>query len=464
LIAFWFLRKGGHFHWLSAGFWAWAAFGLYFVASPFCALFDPDNLYRYEMHLYLSGGSARWLWVLAMIMVGIIVFFVSYMHTKHKQVSFNIMLMPKIAINVYIIMSIFSIWGFLSLLYFRSQLFNIDGLVMKGGHFSGDVTGWQYVAHLFLFIPTVFFLFASSCRERVAGYLIGILYIVLALPHAMSRYATLSMFLAMILVHTLRGNRKSPSWGLIITLVEMAAIFQIRGHATWTLDSGMLDELTSIVMEIPSETASILGSVDTAMLATFYFESYYVDTLTGYTYGLEVVNYILFGWIPSLFFPEKYFLLDWLRSVQPVAPVYAEMLLFGAKSSMIGSWYCMGNIVGVVLGMSLTGFLMRRLDGMVTNSAPRLVQTVGISWLALLWMVWGSHVQWGITSCGVIATPALFMCLVSRKGSRRLVQVRLPMRIDHHTKPHGHISDSRVGENQEQKGSRVYGATRKTKR
>ncbi len=49
------------------------------------------------------------------------------------------------------------------------------------------------------------------------------------------------------------------------------------------------------------------------MLPTFYLESYSKDHLTGYDYGIPLINYILTGWIPNRNFPQKYFLMDWLR-------------------------------------------------------------------------------------------------------------------------------------------------------
>ena len=63
------------------------------------------------------------------------------------------------------------------------------------------------------------------------------------------------------------------------------------------------------------------------------------------------------------------------------------------------------------------GFLSRRLDGMLAEGTPCLVQALALSWMGNLWMIWGSNFSWGLINVGTIAVPALAMWFVSRKGA-----------------------------------------------
>ena len=62
--------------------------------------------------------------------------------------------------------------------------------------------------------------------------------------------------------------------------------------------------------QVPQNLVTNLGSGDSAMLATWYLESFTKDTLGGYDYGIPIVNYSLTGFLPLKYFPWKYFLLD----------------------------------------------------------------------------------------------------------------------------------------------------------
>ena len=156
------------------------------------------------------------------------------------------------------------------------------------------------------------------------------------------------------------------------------------------------------------------------MLATWYLESYAVEKYTGYSYGLPIVNYVLTSWIPTRIFPQKYFIVDYLRSQsRPLTPSI-DRALYGAKSSLLGSFYGEGGLVGVILLAALAGFLSRKLDGMVTPDAPLLVRTTGIAWMSVLWMVWGSSDTWGLMTFGILGLPALFLWLVQKSQNAAL--------------------------------------------
>ena len=306
------LARRGLFHWLTAGFWAWVAFALYFVVNPFFSVLE-GNLDPYDIRLTLAGGFERWLWILVVILAGITVFFLAYLRTTFRPVTFRIKPIRQITPALFFVMLVFVGLGLWSLIMFRSNLYEVSGKIIEGGRFVGVVTGWQNSGHKFLFVPTVFLMLSKRPGLRMIGILLGLAYIILALPNAWARFATLSMLLAMILAHIKVVHRRWPSWPLILLLVLMAGMFVLRGHTAWSLGGDLKTDITEKVIEIPGKIGSILSSQDTRMLATFYFESYYVDTLTGYNYGLPSLNYLLLGWIPSRFFPRKYFMLEWIK-------------------------------------------------------------------------------------------------------------------------------------------------------
>ena len=99
-------------------------------------------------------------------------------------------------------------------------------------------------------------------------------------------------------------------------------------------------------------------------------------------------------------------------------------MLYGGKSSLLGSFYAEGGLIGVILLSALTGFLMRKLDGMVMAEAPPLVLATGIMWMGLLWIIWGSSDFWAISNFGVIAAPAAGLWLLLPKIPRRARQDR----------------------------------------
>ena len=115
------------------------------------------------------------------------------------------------------------------------------------------------------------------------------------------------------------------------------------------------ENISSLSGDITQNTIDILGGQDTAMLPTFYLESYFTEKTSGWDYGLPTVNYVLTGWIPNRLFPPKYFLIDWLSSVKFVnsEAFYVGQLLYGGKSTLFGSFYNSGWLIGVILGSYL---------------------------------------------------------------------------------------------------------------
>jgi hypothetical protein len=242
---------------------------------------------------------------------------------------------------------------------------------------------------------------------QALGGVAAVIFLVFSLPHAWSRYVTVSFFIALSLVFVIKRSKRWPSVMWVVALITIAVLYQTRGHSEWRFEQ-MNREIISLIDTLPAHASQVLSSSDTAMLQVWYLSSYLNDRWVGIDYGLPVLNYALTGWIPSRFFPEKYFIIDWLYAQRNVFyPAILDQLLFAAKSSLMGYFYDHGGWVGILLGCLFAGYLSRRLDGMLAPETSNLVKSVGITWLSVMWMVWASSTTWGMMAIGGMAMPAL---------------------------------------------------------
>lgn len=415
------LARRDLFRWATAGFWAWVAFLVYFVLSPVAASYDDLSMSRLQFLLALSGGIERAFWVLILALMGIAAFFAAYLRTSYRAVTWRLPLGP-LQMNppALFILLAFTAFGIYSLLVFRAGLFSVEGeKLILGGKFVGNITGYQNGGYGFLFVPILLLLLSRKKRLQVLGGAMIALFLVFSLPHAWSRYMTVSLLLASSLVFVHKSGRRMPPLGWMAVILLVAALYQMRGHSDWRYGQ-INDELVNLIDSIPARASQVLSSTDTAMIQAWYVSSYLNDRWVGIDYGLPMLNYALTGWIPSRFFPEKYFIIDWLNSQRSVYyPSVFDQVLYGAKSSLMGSFYDHGGWVGVLLGCLLVGYLSRRLDGMLAPETPVLVKSVGITWLSILWMVWASSSTWGMMAIGALAMPALAAWLFLPKVSGR---------------------------------------------
>jgi len=405
------------FHWTSAGFWAWASFLLYFVLSPWAVSVSDFPLYRANLILELSGGIERASWILLVVIMGIAAFFLSYLRTSFKPITWRLPPGPiKLNPPTAIILFAFVVFGMYSLLVFRAGLFSIEGeKLIVNGRFVGNITGYQNGAYAFLFVPIFLLFLSDKKRLQVIGVIAAAIFLILSLPHAWSRFATVSFLLALSMIVVVKKGRAWPSVVWIIGILLVATLYQLRGHTDWRYGQ-ISHEIVDLVESLPSRTNQILSSSDTSMLQVWYMSSYLNDRWNGFDYGLPVLNYALTGWIPSRIFPDKYFLIDWLVSQKSqIYPAILDQLLYGAKSSMPGTFYEHGGLIGVLIGCLLAGFLSRRLDGMLIQESSTLVKSVAIAWMSILWMVWASGTAWSMMAMGIMALPSLVSWLFLSK-------------------------------------------------
>lgn len=408
------LKRKNLFNWTTAGFWAWAAFALYFVVNPLASSWW--NLQRYAIRLSLSGGLARGEWIMVCSLAGMIVFFLAYFMTKTRPYTWNLdVTRPDLTVPMKLaVVGILALAG-LSLLTFRTKYFSTSqSFVIEGGEFTGEVTGYEYMGHVFAFVPIAILLLSPRPAARGLGWLLSIVYVVFSLPEGWARFTLVSMVITMALAGIVRQNRTWPRPLLIGAILLLGMVLQIQGHHG--LESST--EFYERVGEIPDEVGSVLAAGDTAMLASWYLQSYVKDTITGYDYGIPFVNYILFGVFPGRYFPQKYFLLDWLRSTQhPVYDAQILSLLYGSKTSLFGSFYNNGGLIAVMIGAWLAGVISRKIDGMLLPESAMLVQATGVTWLSMLWIIWGSNETWGLIRFGTMLLPALVIWAVAPKQS-----------------------------------------------
>jgi len=418
------LARRGLFNWRSAGFWAWLAFGLYFTLNPLFSVLDGYTM-KYEIRLSIAGGTQRALWILLVNIVGIVVFYVAYFRTKPKTFFWRLNSEDQnISPPMMLIMIIFILYAGYSLLIFRAGIYSIvRERIIENGIFIGDVSGYENSGYVFLFVPVILLILSSKRIPHLLGLLMGIAYIVLSLPDKWSRYATISMLLAIIIANTVRRSSSRPRLFFMGIVLLFAITLQLRGHIPWTLSLNG-SELMALFSEIPNNLGGVLGSIDASMLSVWYLQSYVVDTITGYDFGIPIVNYLLTGWIPTMIFPQKYFMIDWLKSIQPdIDSSIIIDLYYGGKSTLFGSFYTSGGIFGVGVFSWLAGILSRKLDGMLAEDSPNLIKAIGISWMSVLWLGWASSARWNILIIGALFLPGLALWIVAPKITS--VEIRL---------------------------------------
>lgn len=408
------LAHKGLFHWTTAGFWSWTAFAIYFCLNPLASIFW--NLEKYRLSIQLSGGLERALWIGTASLVGMTVFFASYLRTKTKPATWN--LHPndqRITAIMALIIVAFVLLAALSLFTYHQGNSSVQNQAVLSGRFTSEVTGYQYIAHLFVFIPVAILLLSRSRFMQILGFLIGIGYIILRMPDEWGRWSVVSMLLAMSLIITLLRKSKWPPAIFFIAIIIIASVLTVREHTSLTSGEG----LGKLVSQIPEKIGRSFAKNNTDMLAFWYIDSYIKDEVTGYDWGIPFLNYALTGFIPTRILPQKYFMIDWLTSRQPqILNQQIVGRIFGSKPTLFGSFYGHGGIIGLVLLAWFVGILLRKMDGMLSPESPAIVKAMGVMWMSALWMVWGSQDTWGLMALGSLAIPTIALWIVAPKAAK----------------------------------------------
>jgi hypothetical protein len=275
---------------------------------------------------------------------------------------------------------------------------------MEGGQFTGDITGYQYVAHMFALFHLILML--AYKKTRKVGLALTACYVIVRFEDGWDRQSLISLVLAVSMLAVSRKGKSWPDIKWILAIALITLILTIRGH------SGFLDFWRGDALEAQAAKETIAGGGDTAMLATLWVHSFLCDRM-GYNYGIPFLNRLLFGFLPRQYFPWK----D--NVIGPVAPtetsnLYHEAIemMFGAKSTVIGDLYSWGGIIAIALGMAGLGYLSRRLDGMVTGTAPLPTRLLGFLCLGSVWMLFASGLSWSLACLFLAGLPffGLYLC------------------------------------------------------
>lgn len=415
------LIRRGLFHWTSSGFWAWSAFTLYFVLNPWAATVVQD-VDRFAQALAISGGEAHAYWILFVALLGMTAFFWSYLQTRPRRVTWRIWSDDVTPMMNYAIV-ILSLVALFSLLTRRAFVINPGRTVIfEGGQHMGQVTGYESLAYKFVMVPLLMAIFSRNRNLRRFAWAVAGLWLFMSLPHGWGRQSLVTMLVAFSLADTVNRRKVWPRGWMIACVVLFGVILQMRGHASWTLDTGA-KEIAAHSQKIAEDPTGVMlnavSSGDARPLATWYVESYGADQVWGYSYGIPIVNYMLLGWIPSRVFPQKYFMVNWLKARQ-AAVTDEEIVQFmhGQKATLLGDFYLNGGWLGVCLLAWIAGFLSRRLDGMLRVDVPLLVRATGAGIMSGLWMVWQSSVPWGLIAMSVNVIPALILWFFAQKAPK----------------------------------------------
>jgi hypothetical protein len=422
LLAFEYMELRRHrlFHWLSAGFWAWGAILFYGLVAPLGQYYLGDSFYI-ETRLAVTEGMPRLLWITCCIAIGTYVFFLVYLKSRPAQIRLGLP-QDHWPIGTSVILAIALAGAAYSLISYRGfmgiEITKDLGLV--DGKFSGGVIGYQYVLHTLALFPITLLILCRS--TRYLGYALALFYIVGRFDDRWDRMSIVSLLLSITMINIIVRHRRWPSPLLLGLILIVTLILEVRGHTTIEqfISFGRFtsDQVTQEIKQSPSAT----------MLQSLWLQSYISDQC-GYTYGLPLLNDLIFGALPRKYFPWKDDILDKIIpfKAKGIEYIYGSEMMYGAKSAIFGSLYDYGGLLGIIVGMSFLGFLARKLDGLISLSSPLVLRTLGI-----VWLIWGMQILFlsGLPFMGLVIINKIFP-LAERRISIQNFSRRSSIMIKH---------------------------------
>lgn len=409
IVIFLKLRRRGLLNWLSAGFWAWGSMALYFLITPMIQYFgDPVAI---TDRVALTEGLSRMIWVTTCVALGMSVFFLAYFKTRPGQPQFSL---PQDSwpLGTWVVIILALAGTAYSLITFSGSYgFQAEQVQIVDSKYVGGTIGYETM--MYMFAPFIIVLLILRRSTRILGYGVLGLYLVGRLDDPYNRVTAVSLVLAVSMVATGLRARNWPPRSWIAIVLVFTLLLWARGHASFT------DFQKSGQSARENLGDQIKQGDSTSMLANLYINTYMVDK-SGYTYGAPLVSGLLFGPLPRKYFPWK----DWLTN--QFLPDYRKIrnpevfeLMYGSKSTVIGDLYGYGNIIAILIGMPLLGFLTRKLDGWVAPEAPMAVRALGYVWLGYYFMIYGSSLIWGMQAIYDTGIPFLGVVICAKLFSRR---------------------------------------------
>jgi hypothetical protein len=401
------LRRHSLFHWLSAGFWVWGAVLFYCLLAPLGQYYLGDSSYV-ETRLAVTEGIPRLLWITCCIAIGTYVFFFIYIRSRPAQIRLSLP-QNRWPIGTSAILALALAGAAYSLITYRGfvGIEVTQKLEIVQGKFSGGVIGYQYVLHMLALFPIALLIFRKT--TRYLGYALAVFYIVGRFDDAWDRMSIVSMLLCIAMITTMLRRRRWPSPLFLGVILLITVVLEARGHIS------MKEYISSGHFTSNQVTQEVKQSPSAAMLQTLWLESYLSDQ-SGYTYGMPLLNDLIFGALPRKYFPWKSDLLDELipYKTKDTEYIYGSELMYGAKSMVFGSLYDFGGLIGIIVGMAFFGFLARKLDGLNSPHSPLLLRMLGIVWLSQTWMIFGSSLTWGAQTLFLSGLPCAGMVIINK--------------------------------------------------
>ncbi len=408
------LQRRHLFHWLSTGFWAWAAFAFYFFIAPLIQFWgDPQYM---EAFLAPTEGLSRMIWVTYCVAVGLVTFFWAYFRYRPGN--------PKWGLDqeswppgTWIIIILALAGAAYSMIFYRGA-FGLEVSpyeLEKSSKFVGKVTGYQTALNICAIFPIILLLMRRT--TRLLGLALAGIYLVGKLDDRYDRANAVSLVIAVSMALTFVRRRPWPSAVWVAGILLFTLLLQVRGHYSLT------EFWKSGQMTVSTGRQEVKRGEGATMQATFYLKSYMHDK-AGYTYGIPLVSSVVFGALPRRYFPWK----DWMVETYLAKVTRAfqmEAMMFGGKSSVIGDLYGFGGIFTIAGGMFILGFLARKLDGLLSPQAPVVMRALGVVWLSALWIMLAGALLWTVALMFLTAAPFVLVVLCGKlfpSRRRSLVQ------------------------------------------
>ena len=389
LFILFILRRRQLFHWLSAGFWAWGAFALYFFITPLIQFFgDPTYL---ETYLAPTEGLPRMVWVTACVALGITMFFWAYFRSRPGNPTLGLE-QEKWPPGTSLIIVLTLAGAAYSMITYRGAFgFEVTPFELeKASKFVGKVTGYETALNICALFPIILLIIRRS--TRLLGLAIAGIYLLGKLDDRYDRANAVSLVIGISMALTFVRRRKWPAGVWIVGIMLFTVLLQVRGHYSLT------EFRKSGKMTMSTGRGEVVKGEGAVMLSQFYLKSYLHDK-AGYTYGIPLISSAVFGALPRKYFPWKDWLVETYLSEKVTRAFQMEALMFGSKSSVIGDLYGFGGIWAIFGGMFILGFLTRKLDGWLAPQAPMVIRAMGVVWLSFLWMMIGSALLWTSRCC-----------------------------------------------------------------
>jgi oligosaccharide repeat unit polymerase len=410
------LRQRGLIGLHTVGSWVLLSAAAYFVMYPLAAVvFSPSGFFMSRTRL--TEGAERLGWISLVTLLGLGAFYWTYLSATPIR---NIVALPRGLPQDWLFpIGLCVLAGFFFAVYYggafgvrpvAAEFGHVAVGASSGGIHTGMQTGYQYAGYRLLLFPIVFLLWFRQTRGF--GLTVLVLFVVGRLFVGGDRAATLTPVVAGVILFRHQNPDKPFPRSWLIAAVLLLAVLVARGHSG--INRVGADELADKTASA-HETLALGG--DAGFLPNLYLLSRVVDK-SGYDFGLPVVRTALFGWIPTSIFPEKWSVFsDLLPNYELSRSEYNAMQ--GNKTTVIGTAYRAGGVVGVVIILAGLGVIGRKVDGLLDRRQPEMVQAYGVMFLSTIWIVSASDLEWTIQWVGYASAPYLLMLMMIKRPARQ---------------------------------------------